>query len=328
MAHGIFGQSMVFAGDVPWHGIGTQLPGNATWGDIKDLVGFYRAEARPLFMPGRPTPLPDRKALVRSDSGEYLSTVGIDYGIVQFDDMAEAVVTAAGDFQAVFHTAGLLGENGIRGWLLGELPGELVVKGDRSPIKRYFLATGAHTGAHPVNLANCATRVVCQNTLGMALRERDGAAWTIRHTRNAAAAVKAAAGAFAQLVSGYEKFGELANTLADIGFSDEAFDATLDTVIPIPQDGKPHPRLEENRNTLRELWGGRAKGLEGLEGTAWGAWQAWTEFSDHHRPSLPETTATRLDNIWFGTGSSQKREALYAIAKEAELDLRAVMAVA
>ena len=80
MAHDI--HSMVYAGKVPWHGLGIQLPRNSTWEEIREAAGFYRAEERPLFLPGAATPIPDRKALVRADTGDYLATVGDGYEVV------------------------------------------------------------------------------------------------------------------------------------------------------------------------------------------------------------------------------------------------------
>ncbi len=59
--------------------------------------------------------------------------------VALFEDVARTLVEAAGGVGAIFHTAGTLGRNGVRGWLLGELPEPLRVRGDKSPIRRYVL---------------------------------------------------------------------------------------------------------------------------------------------------------------------------------------------
>jgi phage/plasmid-like protein (TIGR03299 family) len=120
MAHDI--HQMVYAGATPWHGLGTPLPANGTWEEIREAAGFYTATEKPIFLDGSPTPIPDRKALVRADTGDYLATVGSTYEVVQFEELARAGVIAAGDVKAIWHTAGTLGEVGARGWLLAELP--------------------------------------------------------------------------------------------------------------------------------------------------------------------------------------------------------------
>ncbi len=75
-----------------------------------------------------------------------------------------------GDVKAVFTTAGTLGPVGIRGWLLGELPNPIKVKGDESEIRKYVLGCAGHDGYTAVVIKNVATRVVCANTLGRGAR--------------------------------------------------------------------------------------------------------------------------------------------------------------
>ena len=167
MAHDI--NKMVYVGEVPWHGLGVRLPARATYDEIVEAAGFYTACERPVFIPPFNAPIPDRKALVRGDTGAYLSVVGKSYEVVQFAEVARTLVEAAGDVKAVFTTAGTLGPVGIRGWLLGELPEPIKVRGDESAIRKYVLGCAGHDGYTAVVIKNVATRVVCANTLGVAL---------------------------------------------------------------------------------------------------------------------------------------------------------------
>lgn len=150
-----------------------------------EAAGFYKAEERPLFAPGMDEPIPDKKALFRQDTGEYLATVNRGYEVIQFEEVARTLVEAAGGVRCIFHTAGTLGRHGERGWLLGELPEPMRVRGDKSIIKRYVLGYTGHDGTTAITLKNVATRVGCQNTIGVALGERDGAEWHILHTTSA-----------------------------------------------------------------------------------------------------------------------------------------------
>lgn len=128
---------MVYVGIEPWHGLGVRLPANATYQQIAELAGFYIAEEKQLLVEGSNITVPDRKAVVRGDDGRYLATVGSGYRIVQFAEVAKTLVEAASMVDGFFHTAGTLGPVGARGWLLGELPGDIIVRGDPSPIKKY-----------------------------------------------------------------------------------------------------------------------------------------------------------------------------------------------
>lgn len=326
MAHQIYrNAAMMWVGQMPWHGLGTELPANATWERVCEVVGFYQVEERPLFVPGLTEPIDDKKALVRKDTGEYLSTVGADYGVVQFSGMAEAVMTAAGK-EAVFHTAGLLGEKGIRGWLLGELPNPIKVKGDKSEIRKYILATGAHTGWNKIVFKNVATRVVCANTVAAALHEKDGAfERTIRHTSRASERLQSAAKAFKSVAEGYEKFGQLANLLAGVKLNAEKQRAVIDAVLPLHKD-KDNSRRIQARQSVEALHES-AVGLDGIKGTAWGAYQAWTEWADHHQNfrALPgrSAQAVRLESVWLGRSADLKTEALHALADVAGVRIAA-----
>jgi phage/plasmid-like protein (TIGR03299 family) len=323
MAHQI--NKMMYVGVEPWHRLGTRLPTNATFEEIVEAAGFFSVVERPVYVPGQLEPVPDVKALVRPDTGASLSVVGNRYEIVQARDVAKTLVEAAGGVHAVFHTAGTLGPNGSRFWLLAELPEPLRVKGDASPIRKYLLGTSAHDGGSPVVLQNVATRVVCANTLGSALGEATKARWTIRHTRSAPDRLRAAARGFRELARGYELFGSLANVLASTRFSDRQLLTAVNEVMPVPQDDRDHKRLETGRAKVIELFESGA-GMGGIRGTAWAAWQAFTEFADHHRPirtSQGDAAAARLESIWLGGAADLKRRSLVAVATEARIPLAA-----
>jgi phage/plasmid-like protein (TIGR03299 family) len=323
MAHNLYhDRAMMFVGDKPWHGLGIEFPANATYEQIAQAVGFYAVVERQLYAAGIPEAIPDRKAIVRADTGAYLSTVGIDYGVVQIAEAARSVLSAMASVAqsvkgAVFHTAGLLGPNGIRFWLMGELGQPFTVKGYTSEVKRNVLATSAHDGATAFVLKNVATNVVCQNTVSAALGETGGLfGQKIRHTSNAAQRVQDAAQGFGKLVDQSRAFEGLANAMASTEFDRRAFFDTVDALIPVPQDGKPHPKLDNQRDAIMGLHNA-SKGGEGLKDNAWSAYQSWTEFADHY--IAPELRADRLESVWFGRGDAVRTKALNTIVDVAGL---------
>lgn len=314
---------MVYVGIEPWHWLGVRLPANATYRQIAELAGFYTAEEKQLFIEGSNLVVPDKKAVVRGDDGRYLATVGSGYRVVQFAEVAKTLVEATGLVGGFFHTAGTLGPVGARGWLLGDLQGDIVVKGDPSPIKKYLLGTTGHDGLSAINLKNVATRVVCQNTLGLALGERGGASFKIHHTTNAGARLAQAAAALKKLLRSYETFGELANFMAVTPFTDKQMKATIDVVLPAPKDETDHLRIERDREKVLSLFE-TAVGLESaIKGTSWAAANAWSEFLDHVR--LPRAKKghdlrdQRLESIWMGSAAKLKEQAFYAILHEAQV---------
>jgi phage/plasmid-like protein (TIGR03299 family) len=324
VAHNI--NRMMYVGDVPWHGLGVRLPAAAGYEEIVQIAGFYEVVQHDVYVPPNPTPVPDRKGLVRGDTGEYLAVVGKGYEVVQFSDIARTLVQAAGDVRCIFTTAGTLGRAGIRGWLLGELPNPIKVKGDPSPIRKYVVGSAGHDGITSIVVKNVATRVVCANTLGVALGERGGATWRIAHTANAKQRLDEAGRAFRRIVESYDRLGELANVLASTPFTEKQLKATVDTVLPLPRDDRDHGRLEAERAKVIQLFD-TAVGIERVRGTAWGALQGWTEYADHHRlvrdTGREDPRRARLASIWMGRAASLKQAALTAITDEAGIHLAA-----
>lgn len=326
MAHNI--NKMVFAGQVPWHGLGKQLPQNATYQEIVEAAGFYKVSERRLRAAGVEGFIEGKKALVRGDNNQVLSVVADSYQVVDFEEVAETLVKAAGGVGAVFHTAGTLGPTGVRGWLLGELPNPIKVKGDSSEIRKYILGVASHDGHHGVVIKNVATRVVCQNTLGSALGENTKFSVSIWHTKSAQDRLQQAADGFRSIVDGYDLFGNVANAMADTRFSDKQMDATIDILMPVKDEAKMSKAQQEKRDTIRSLFESGTGIDAGIRGTAWAAFQAWTEYADHHRTmrALPADTsstlqAKRLESVWFGAGADLKQMALVSITRAAGINV-------
>jgi hypothetical protein len=95
MSHDI--NRMIYVGEVPWHGLGVRLPARASYEEVVQAAGFYEAVEQDVFVPPNPRPVPDRKALVRGDTGQHLAVVGKSYEVVQFSEVARPLVEAAGD---------------------------------------------------------------------------------------------------------------------------------------------------------------------------------------------------------------------------------------
>lgn len=325
MAHNLHKNTMAFVGETPWHGLGTKLPSNATWEVMSKAAGFYDVRTESVQLASGLS-IPGRKALVRADTGAPLAVVSENYGVVQFSEVAQTLVEAAQGTGAVFHTAGLLGDDGSRGWMLAELPKAIKVKGDKSEIRPYLLGTAAHDGRNGVVLKNVATRVVCQNTLGVAMGEKDSRFFaSIYHTKNAVQRLQEAREAFAGMLQGMDAFEILANQLAAAKFSEKMLKRTLDDLLPLPTgDAKESAgvaaattRINERRERVQTLFDAGAGITSGIRGTAWAAFQAWTEFADHHRQVRDDPNGgKRLESIWLGRAAEMKHDALASITKQ------------
>jgi phage/plasmid-like protein (TIGR03299 family) len=325
--HNVYRDSFAYAGSTPWHKIGNALPGNVTWEVMEREAKFYNAEKRNLYAPGDVTPIPDKAAVYRMDTREYLATVGADYEIIQANELASTIVQAAGEFKAIWHVAGLMGDRGERFFILGELPQVIRVRGDNSEIRPYVLGFSSHDGSTAARVANVATRVVCQNTLGAALRETGNAKHTIRHTKNAKQRLADASASLRQVLIGVEKFGQLANVMATRRFADTDFEKVIGAMIPIPNDGDEHPGLNKKREEVRGMLHAFTGITPQIAGTAWGALQAATEWADWGRDIRVRegvnADAARLQSNAVGDSADLKARALAEILKISQIPVAA-----
>lgn len=337
MPHDIHNASMVYAGATPWHGIGTRLPANATWEEVYKMAGFYEALEAPAYshINGVSFQIPDRKVIYRSDvtptpetpDNGYLGTMGAGYKVVQFSEMAAAVVDACHGVQAVIHTAGLMGETGSRGWILAELPAkyQIRIQGDDSVVRPYVLAANGHDGSLALHFRNCAERVVCRNTLGVALGEKGGASWTIRHTSSAPDRLANAAQALKALGDRMLRFQDLGNAMAKFRLTDDAFERAVAAAVPIPDDGEEHRDLQERRTEIRAMRETDETVNAAIRGTAWGDFNAITRALDWKGRATNMSAAQRMEHASLGTGAAQKARVLEVISVAAGLPLSRVV---
>lgn len=112
--------AMMYAGEVPWHRLGTKLEEPATAQEAIEAAGLnYLAELKQI-QTGDGTPVPQRRAVVRSDTGDVLGVVGTSYVPVQNHQAFGFLDAVVADGGLRYHTAGALGL-GQRIWMLAKL---------------------------------------------------------------------------------------------------------------------------------------------------------------------------------------------------------------
>ena len=139
-----------------------------------------------------PYAVPALYGVQRTDTGLVLSVVGENYTIVPNDEAFEFMDVVLADYleegeELTYESAGLLDE-GRRIWLLAHIPTTVEVAGE-DVVTLYGLLSNSHDGTTSLKVSFTTVRVVCQNTLTMALRGfkgkvRRGQAYSVRHTAN------------------------------------------------------------------------------------------------------------------------------------------------
>ena len=304
--------NMAFVGETPWHGLGQALTPDASidtwtqqagfdWEVKKGAISFeVRDEAN---NPLRVETVPNRWALYRSDTGAPLSVMSSNYNITQPRQVMEFFreLCEIGGFR--METAGML-KGGSNYWALARADDSFDVGGGDVVLPYLLLATSCDGSLS--NVAQFTTvRVVCNNTLGLAVGDRAGQLRVPHSTAFNPERFKTDLG----LVGGsWDKFKKDSVSLSKRKVSKEeamqyfmdlfyegddinvkAARPVLDTVVKIYLDGV----------------GQRSKTAAG---TAWGLVNAVTRFADHERKA--QSRDTRLQAAWFGAGARMKTDAL------------------
>ncbi len=158
-------ETMFSVREKPWHGLGTIVMEAPTSADALRLAGLdWNVVQEPVYT-GYNELVAGYKANVRSSDRKVLGVVSDRYKVVQNVDAFSFTDGLIG--QGVrYETAGSLLE-GRRVWLLARLPREYIIAGER--ISPYMVFSNTHDGSGSVKVAVTPVRVVCNNTLNLAL---------------------------------------------------------------------------------------------------------------------------------------------------------------
>lgn len=167
--------SFGFIGDKSeiWHSLGQELTKDAPIEVWKTEAGFdWEIEHTPVIynVGDTPTVFPGKRVLYRSDSKDSLSIVSNDYRIVQPTEVLEFFRDLVGAAGMQLSTAGVL-FGGRRFWALAETKNFGKVNGN-DEVKGNLLLSSSCDGTLATTASFVATRVVCNNTLRIALQEK------------------------------------------------------------------------------------------------------------------------------------------------------------
>ena len=311
MAHNLYKNVMAYAGEeVPWHKLGVQFTEPMTAAQAIEAAHLgYVVEKRPLFVigsDGNPKAI-DRVATVNTDNDEVLGVVSPSYEVVQNLDCFAFFDILLAESGAFYETAGAIG-NGERMFLLARMPEQIVaLPGDVT--RPYILLSNTHDGSGALEARFTGIRVVCQNTLDMAIRGSK-ATVSIRHTVSAPQRLQVAAMILNDYRRHLARMGETIQELAEFKVDDEFIEEYTMALFGDPSK-QPEGRgrtIALNKIQMFEgrLRNGKGVDLPGVAGTAWWAWNAAVEFADYDLCFRTDRTKA----ILYGGGREFKQEAL------------------
>lgn len=286
-----------------WHNLGEVFDkdANITTADMLRLARLdgwnVRVEQVPL-LPGVVDK--SRSFAVMRDNGatkEVLGYVGGRYHAIQNEDMFSFADSLLGE-NAQWETAGsLFGGKQVFGSLAINREFVLDPQGANDVTETYLLAHTSHDGAKPMTAMVTPVRVVCQNTLNVAMKDFKQK-FTIRHTRTAMDRVEEARHALNLTHSYMDAFEIEARQLFETAIDTKKFYEIVDTVYPRPKvdAGVKASNLtlwENKRDDIATLYFSSPTNAT-VKGTAWGALQALTEYHDYYRLERDKTGDARF----------------------------------
>lgn len=312
MSHEV--EQMMYVGDRPWHGLGTMLDNPPTVEEAIRLAGLdWNVMLQPLYSKVEGAEIStDHRATIRQSDLKVLGVVGPGYHAVQNKDAFAFFQPVVESGKVEIETAGSLRE-GRRVWMLAKVKGcdADVVAGDQ--VKGYFLLANSHDGTITLRLGFTGTRVVCSNTMAMALGKGNGKMLRIRHTKGAEEAMQQLHSIIDWSQQEFAASVEQMRSLANKGVTEatlrayvrKVFQKTVeDKTVAEEEEEVKFERLENNIIPLFEK--GRGNDLPGVKGTMWAAYNAVSEYLTWNRG---RSASNRMDSLWFGEGQKVNQKA-------------------
>ena len=316
MAHMV--ETMAYAGEVPWHGLGVPVSNDLTPTMMMEKAGLdWKVQEVESYIDFDGKKLPTgQKSLVRDTDGKILTNVGENWKPVQneeaFNFFGEYVL--AGNME--MHTAGSL-KNGAIIWALAKVKESFDLFGG-DQVDSYLLFSNPHQYGKSIDVRFTPIRVVCNNTLTLSLNETAERAVRVGHrTEFNADEVKKTLGIATEKLSQYK---EMAEFLGKKRYTADALIEYYNTVFPRLTDKKVQNKalsvdtLSRNaKNAYDALH--LQPGANFAEGSWWQAFNSVTYITDHVQGRNPDN---RLYSSWYGYNQLRKRSALKSALEFAE----------
>lgn len=328
---------MFYTGQVPWHGEGLALSKPATMEEALRAGGlnWEVGEVDLLTCDDPPSPVFKRKAIVRldrapGDERRVLGVTHLGFKPLQNHDGARLFDAIFGKGKRVYHTGGYLG-NGEVVWMLAKIDRQMNINGEI--VEPYALFSNSHDGSLAFSIGLTTIRVVCQNTLSLALKEKGlGEQFRRAHQGSYQDHAEAARQFWLSTVQQLDRVTQEFIGLAKAKCEEEQFKSILESLLPIPP--KPKPRnvernpgllkayetkmadIEHSRKEITRLrMDGKGMDLESADGTFWGVLNAITEYVDYHR----EINGDRVSYALLGDGRDLKMKAYRLVQEHANM---------
>ncbi len=223
-------ESMFYVRETPWHGLGTRVMEAPDSRDALIAAGLdWNVVQEPIYTAENAL-INGYKANVRDSDRRVLGVVTDRYKVVQNQEAFAFTDELLG--QGVrYETAGSL-QDGRKVWLLAHMPHEYIISGER--ISPYLLFSNTHDGSGAIKVALTPIRVVCNNTLNLALGTAQRS-WSMIHTGNIQSKMKEAKDTLFKAERYMDELGKEFEKLRMKKLSDQEVMDYIEILLPIEE---------------------------------------------------------------------------------------------
>ena len=289
-------ETMMYVREKPWHGLGVRVEEAPTSEEALKLAGLdWTIDKKPIFTENG-IEIPGHFANTRSSDGAVMGVVSGKYTTVQNTDAFDFTDALIGE-GVRYETAGSLW-GGKRIWLLARMPECKIIGEDYEP---YICFTNNHDGKGAVRACMTPVRVVCNNTLNVALNTAKRS-WSTVHRGNVSGKLEEAKQTL-KLAERYLKaLDEKADMLANEKMSEGEMQDALARLFPVEDDASDRKKKNVQEAKDQIIVCTLRPDLVQFMNTKWGFVNAVSDYIGHREPTrqTPDFEEKRWGNIIGG----------------------------
>lgn len=245
----------------------------------------------------------NRRAIVRSDSGDVLGVMSGRYTLHQYDEWLVTNVANLLDDDLQIGSAGLL-KNGAIAWVSVELADNITTR-DGVEFRSHLLATTSFDGSIPTLYKPVDTFVVCDNTRAAALSETSQEI-RVRHTAHSVLRLTDAREALGLILGNADATVAEIERLCALPVTARQFDAWLRMFVAPTSPAKAAiTRTENTRERMRAMWDSDPR-VAPWSGSAFGVLQLANTHRLHERPTKGATIRAERNMVELLNGTSAR----------------------
>lgn len=303
-------ETMAYVGEVPWHGLGNKVEEGTDLDDFRRSAGLdWEVQKTPVMFPGFCMSgannglhtFKNKFVLNRTTDNKPYAVVTNRYKPVQPKEIFEFFRELLDLHGMKMHTAGALNDGG-KIWALATTGDSAFIRG-LDQVKAHLLLCTSYDLTLSTTAQFVSERVVCNNTLNVALKESGGGRIVIPHMSDFNAdAVKERMGIGKEQWSAFTSSLEI---LAKLRVDTTKASQVMRNVFKIPDVAvEGTPNMSHVCNIINLFTQERFKGADLAGQTAWGLLNATTEYVDWHKRARNQNN--RINSAWFGEGANIK----------------------